>query len=662
MINLKKHFIKAVSIVMIAVIAIMTPLSDYADTHGIGETHAVAPAVIPLAKLFGVIAGAYGIYVAADKLAEETDLWENWTATNDTEAHKSIQDIKLGVASYIVKRQLMKSVANYLGSKVNENVDIITTGAKSSYNTLPDSAYTDSFIEYYDNTLASTYEHPLFIYFKENSLHSSGEYYVFYLNPSYSYHPASGYNYATVTNAYNDPNVEDIVFYCLNGLEPSYGFTLGLGAFDKFGLPLYSLYNYSTSSTYNKDFLVVGDSYVYTSNGWRNYTANRASTTFISYNDLDNGYIKSIEPFYRTTLKSYDSGRDLSEIIESSVVVQNYSVDYSYRGEKASSNETVLIGSAVTASQLDEIYNAMEEDAKEANNNIVQFPGNYPGNDAYKALSNAISIAVANALIQAGIGNNSGEDSGSDSEGSAEQVGLLRQILNALTDSNPIPSLREILELLGKKFGDISIGHNGIINSIAENSPVPTLREINEALGYKLGDIKTSLSTVIDAITQSSPIQALEQIGENIATLPERIAENVGLFIQELFVPDTEELENAVSAMTDKFVFADSLITLWDDILYKIRGANGPPVIWIDFRESKDPRFQSVGMMKAVDFAWYEPYKPYGDSILSAILWVFFILRVLRGVPSIFKGVQSGGEVSTSPAVAPFNVPQIERR
>lgn len=51
------------------------------------------------------------------------------------------------------------------------------------------------------------------------------------------------------------------------------------------------------------------------------------------------------------------------------------------------------------------------------------------------------------------------------------------------------------------------------------------------------------------------------------------------------------------------------------------------------------------GEVTLIDLSWYAPYKQYGDMIISAFIYVFFVWRTFIHLPSIINGV--GGSVES---------------
>lgn len=50
-----------------------------------------------------------------------------------------------------------------------------------------------------------------------------------------------------------------------------------------------------------------------------------------------------------------------------------------------------------------------------------------------------------------------------------------------------------------------------------------------------------------------------------------------------------------------------------------------------------------VSSVTVLDLSWYTPYKQYGDMVITAFVYLFFIIRLWRRVPAIINGVTVEG-------------------
>lgn len=113
--------------------------------------------------------------------------------------------------------------------------------------------------------------------------------------------------------------------------------------------------------------------------------------------------------------------------------------------------------------------------------------------------------------------------------------------------------------------------------------------------------------------------------------------------IKDIFIPDSNFLNDKVSQIRSKFGFVDSVI----DTAYAIGNSltsstysNNAPIINmdIDFRGTQKE-------VTIIDLSWYTPYKPYGDKILGGILWIGFAWSVFSHASNIIGGASGTAKV-----------------
>ena len=63
-----------------------------------------------------------------------------------------------------------------------------------------------------------------------------------------------------------------------------------------------------------------------------------------------------------------------------------------------------------------------------------------------------------------------------------------------------------------------------------------------------------------------------------------------------------------------------------------------PPVIYLNLANNRGP-YDLGGEVAFLDLRWYAEYKPVGDAIISAFLWLFFAWRVYVKSPGIIRGI-----------------------
>lgn len=137
---------------------------------------------------------------------------------------------------------------------------------------------------------------------------------------------------------------------------------------------------------------------------------------------------------------------------------------------------------------------------------------------------------------------------------------------------------------------------------------------------------KKWISTGWDAIIEAIPT-------------PQSIAEAVGNVIKSIFVPDADFISEKWNAIRSRFDFADSISSSGELILDVLNGIDPePPVIYVDLGDAEGSYYLG-GQVAFLDLRWYERYKPTGDAIISAFLWLVFVWRMFIKLPGIIGGL-----------------------
>lgn len=117
----------------------------------------------------------------------------------------------------------------------------------------------------------------------------------------------------------------------------------------------------------------------------------------------------------------------------------------------------------------------------------------------------------------------------------------------------------------------------------------------------------------------------------------------LGDLLQWLFVPSEESINNLVNSVKSKFGFVDTVNNTITVIQDMFNGTESLPVLKITLPENK----WYSGEVVVMDLNWYAPYKQYGDTIISAFIYLFFIWRIYINLASIISG--TGGTVNDLP-------------
>ena len=88
-----------------------------------------------------------------------------------------------------------------------------------------------------------------------------------------------------------------------------------------------------------------------------------------------------------------------------------------------------------------------------------------------------------------------------------------------------------------------------------------------------------------------------------------------------------------------EFAFADAIISTGEYIGSSLSGlTTEPPVIYVNLGDTRGS-YNLGGKVAFLDLRWYAEYKPVGDAILSAFLWLCFAWRMYVKAPGIIRGI-----------------------
>lgn len=148
----------------------------------------------------------------------------------------------------------------------------------------------------------------------------------------------------------------------------------------------------------------------------------------------------------------------------------------------------------------------------------------------------------------------------------------------------------------------------------------------------------------------------LQNIYDTVVSIPEAIGAwitDIPGILQAAEQAIAQEIEEAapVQLFKDKCLSIELIYNAGADFLNGILDLEPePPVIYVDMTKSRSQIIKSDNdKIPILDMHFYEEYKPYGDKIISGILWAFFLFRLWMRAPDIVSGA---GMVATSVAEA----------
>lgn len=181
-------------------------------------------------------------------------------------------------------------------------------------------------------------------------------------------------------------------------------------------------------------------------------------------------------------------------------------------------------------------------------------------------------------------------------------------------NSNVLSSLSSLKDKVGSLASSITSGVGSFISTY----------------GDKIGNwISTYGDKIFNGITS---------IGSTVSNLSSSIVNGVG----GLFIPSPDFFTAKTDILVDKFAFVSSVVDtvdLFTDFLNDVGSGEVPKIqINLSLAESK---YNYGGSALALDMSWYSRYKPSVDSLLSSMMWLFFIWRMFCALPGIISGTSA---------------------
>lgn len=194
-------------------------------------------------------------------------------------------------------------------------------------------------------------------------------------------------------------------------------------------------------------------------------------------------------------------------------------------------------------------------------------------------------------------------------------------------------------------------------NSILEGLAT-TIENITQILSYlNPFDENFILKDLLDWLNPTSENFILKQLWDfltNIVSYINPFDENffgykiIDLFnelFNFLFVPSEDVVNGLVDSVKSKFSFIDTIKSSVSDVEDILVGAEAVPTLKIHVNRTEYTQEQDLTI---INFAWYVPFKKYGDIILTAFIYAFFFWRIYISLPNIISG--TGGAINDIPS------------
>lgn len=154
------------------------------------------------------------------------------------------------------------------------------------------------------------------------------------------------------------------------------------------------------------------------------------------------------------------------------------------------------------------------------------------------------------------------------------------------------------------------------------------------------------LKGVLDFL--SNIISYINPFSDNF--LGKKIVEMIGDLLTKLFVPSEDKILALKNVVSEKFAFIDSIKIAINSLENMFNNVGSFPKYTIDI----DSKYYK-GELTVIDLEWYSQYKPYGDIVITAFAYLFFLFRLSADLPNILSGVGTVSDVPVNTSSGSVN-------
>lgn len=132
-------------------------------------------------------------------------------------------------------------------------------------------------------------------------------------------------------------------------------------------------------------------------------------------------------------------------------------------------------------------------------------------------------------------------------------------------------------------------------------------------------------------------------VANDYAGLSDVISDSVSGVMVDAFVPSETATLEKVGKMQEYFKFKDDMEAIIYEFKRNIFGIKPSPILKIPIGKPSSKKYDyGTGNYIIIDASWYAKYKDFGDKIVLAFAWAFFIWRMFVGLPGIISGSVGG--------------------
>lgn len=132
-------------------------------------------------------------------------------------------------------------------------------------------------------------------------------------------------------------------------------------------------------------------------------------------------------------------------------------------------------------------------------------------------------------------------------------------------------------------------------------------------------------------------------VANDYVGLSDVISDSVSGVMVDAFVPSETATLEKIGEMQEYFKFKDDMETIIYEFKRNIFGIKPSPILKIPIGKPSSKKYDyGTGNYIIIDASWYAKYKDFGDKIVLAFAWAFFIWRMFVGLPGIISGSVGG--------------------
>lgn len=228
----------------------------------------------------------------------------------------------------------------------------------------------------------------------------------------------------------------------------------------------------------------------------------------------------------------------------------------------------------------------------------------------------------------------------------------LSNVGNSLTTfiNNVTNFFGQLFTKLGNWFTDLTSDIGVFFSNLGTNlsswfsNLISSMGDFFGSLGSSLGSWFSTLFTNLGNI-----LSYINPFSENF--LGKKIIELLGDLLELLFVPSSESITNLTDSVKSKFAFTETISVAVNSMKDIITGVSSAPRFSINLNATK---FTNAGNYVVVDLEWYRPFKTYGDTILTGIIYALYLWRLYINLPNIISG--TGASIQGIDSISKSNI------